>query len=171
MATLRIGELARQAAVTIDTIRFYERQGILPEPPRRASGYREYPPETVAVIRFIKRAQELGFTLRETAELLELREVPRATCRDVLKRAQAKVAAIDAKIRDLQAMRDALLELMAECSGRGPVACCPIIESLAGGSGSLAKEHRVTAGTTVQVREGSGRGVRSAARVLSKGGE
>src|SRR2546422_483533 len=132
MSTLRIGELARRAGVKIDTIRFYERQGILPEPPRRESGYREYPPETVATVRFIKRAQELGFTLREARELLNLRAVPRATCGDVVKRARSKVAQIEQKIRDLQAMREALTTLMASCSGRGSVARCPIIESLAG---------------------------------------
>ena len=143
MLTLRIGELARRAGVKIDTIRFYERQGILPEPPRRESGYREYPPETVGVIRFIKRAQELGFTLREAAELLELREVPRATCGDVLNRALTKIAQIDEKIRDLQAMRAALSQLMAACSGRGSVACCPIIESLAVERDGAAEAARV----------------------------
>ena len=142
MATLRIGQLAQRAGVNIDTIRFYERQGILPEPPRRESGYRDYPPETVGLIRFIKRAQELGFTLREARELLNLRSVPRGICGDVLKHARSKVAQIDEKIRDLQAMRDALSKLIADCSRRGSIACCPIIESLAGESDGAVRRVR-----------------------------
>lgn len=139
ITTIRIGELARQAGVNIDTIRFYEKRGVLPAPSRRESGYREYPPEMVGMVRFVKRAQELGFTLREAAELLQLREVPRMTCREVSKRARAKVSQIDQKIRDLQAMRDALTELLADCARRGSVACCPIIESLAGQSRTAVK--------------------------------
>jgi DNA-binding transcriptional MerR regulator len=74
--SLRTGEVARMAGVNVETLRFYEREGILAEPPRRASGYREYPPETIDLVRFVKRAQEVGFSLREVRELLELRPVP-----------------------------------------------------------------------------------------------
>src|SRR5262245_38352047 len=112
MAALRTGELARLAQVKIDTLRFYERQGLLPVPPRRASGYREYPPEAVELVRFIQRAQELGFTLREIKELLTLRAVPQATCGDVVVLARRKVEEIDAKIGDLRAMRAALTRLL-----------------------------------------------------------
>jgi Hg(II)-responsive transcriptional regulator len=132
MTALRTGDLARLANVNVETLRFYERQGLLPVPPRRASGYREYPPEAVELVRFIRRAQELGFTLREIKELLALREVPRATCGDVVVLARRKVAEIDAKINDLSAMRAALVRLLQGCSGTAPIAQCPIIESLAG---------------------------------------
>ena len=130
MSGLRTGQLANQAGVNVETLRFYERKGLLPEPPRRESGYREYPPGSVKLILFIKRTQELGFSLREVRELLRFRQVPRATCSDVLEFAQGKVRDIDEKIRDLRAMRSALERLMKDCSGKGPVACCPIIENL-----------------------------------------
>jgi Hg(II)-responsive transcriptional regulator len=132
MTALRTGELARLAEVNVETLRFYERKGLLPVPPRRASGYREYPPETVELVRFIRRAQHLGFSLREIKELLTLREVPRATCGDVVVLAWRKIAEIDAKISDLQAMRAALTGLLEDCPGTAPIAQCPIIESLAG---------------------------------------
>lgn len=132
MTSLRTGELARRAGVNVETLRFYERKGLLPVPPRRASGYREHPPEAVDLVRFIKRAQELGFSLREIKELLGLRNVPRATCGDVVVLARRKIEAIDAKISDLRAMRAALTKLLKNCPGTGPIAQCPIIESLEG---------------------------------------
>lgn len=136
MAKMTIGQLARQAGVHIETVRFYERRGLIPEPPRRASGYREFPPESVARIAFIKRAQELGFSLREISELLELRVDPETTCGDVREQAEAKIAQIDEKMRTLQNMRAALQRLAAECHGDGPPSDCPILEYL---------EHELTA--------------------------
>jgi Hg(II)-responsive transcriptional regulator len=127
---LRTGELAQRAGVHVETLRFYERKGLLPEPPRRASGYREYPPDTVDRVRFIKRAQELGFSLREVKELLSMRQVPRAKA-DVRRLAQARLAEIEHKIRDLEAMRKTLNELLCACDSRN-IASCPIIESLSG---------------------------------------
>lgn len=133
MRLLRTGELARLANVNVETLRFYERQGLLPRPPRRDSGYRAYPPESVDLVRFIRRAQQLGFSLREIKELLALREVPQATCGDVVALARAKIAEIDAKIEDLRAMQTALTKLLCGCAGGStPIAECPIIESLAG---------------------------------------
>ncbi len=132
MPSLRIGQLARLAKVNVQTLRFYERKRLLPAPPRRLSGYREYPPETTEVVRFIKRGQELGFTLREIKELLALREVPRARCSDVMALAQHKIDEIDGKINDLRAIRTALAKLLKECPGTAPVTRCPIIESLTG---------------------------------------
>jgi Hg(II)-responsive transcriptional regulator len=140
MRPLRTGDLARQAGVNVETLRFYEREGLLAEPPRRPSGYREYPPEAVDLVLFIQRAKQLGFSLKEVKELLALREVPRATCGDVVVIAGRKVADIDAKISDLRAMRGALTKLLKECPGAAPIAQCPIIESLAGG-GRKAKKH------------------------------
>lgn len=130
MASLRSGEVARQAGVNVETLRFYEREGILAEPPRRASGYREFPPDTVDLIRFVKRAQELGFSLREIRELLDMRKVPRRASKRVGCLVQDKVTEIDQKIRDLEAMRQALNDLLCACEGKGPAVECPIIESL-----------------------------------------
>jgi Hg(II)-responsive transcriptional regulator len=139
MKTLQSGELARLANVNVETLRFYERQGLLPKPPQRASGYREYPPEAVGLVQFIKRAQALGFSLREIRELLDLRQVPRATCGDVAVLAHAKIDEIDTKIVDLRAMRAALSKLLKECKGTAPIAECPIIESLVVEPKSMAK--------------------------------
>lgn len=130
MDVLTIGKVAKQAGVGIETIRFYEREGLIAEPPRRESGYRQYPPQTVDRVRFIKRAKDLGFSLREIRDLLSLRAKPRAGCADVLKRARKKIDDIDERIRTLQAMRRALSKLMSECTGRGPVSECPILDAL-----------------------------------------
>ncbi len=143
MRPLHTGDLARQAGVNVETLRFYEREGLLAEPPRRPSGYREYPPEAVDLVLFIQRAKQLGFSLKEVKELLALREVPRATCGDVVVIADRKVADIDAKISDLRAMRAALTKLLKECPGSAPIAQCPIIESLAGGGRKTNKHSRL----------------------------
>jgi len=129
MESLRTGEVARQAGVNVETLRFYEREGIFPEPPRRMSGYREYPPETV---NFVKRAQELGFSLKEIRELLDLRGVPRRASKKVRQLVQEKIGEIEHKIRDLDAMRQALGDLLCACEDREPTADCPIIASLNG---------------------------------------
>jgi Hg(II)-responsive transcriptional regulator len=130
METLRTGELAKRAGVNIETLRFYERRGLLPEPPRRESGYREYPSEDVRLIRFIKRAQELGFSLGEIKELLALRVQAGTTCTDVRERAQRKLSDVRQKIADLKAIERALRKLTASCTGRGPLTQCPILENL-----------------------------------------
>lgn len=130
MPALRTGEVARQAGVNIETLRFYERQGILPEPPRRHSGYREYPPETVNLIRFVKRAQELGFSLKEVQELLTLRNAPQRAVGKMPQIVKAKIEEIDHKIKDLQAMRKALEGLLDACQEKRSLTSCPIIESL-----------------------------------------
>ncbi len=129
--SLKTGEVAEQAGVNVETLRFYEREGILPEPPRRASGYREYPPETVDLIRFIKRAQELGFSLREVKDLLSLRKVPRRASKKASRLVETKLNEIDDKIRDLKAIRGALNELNCACHQRES-SSCPIIETLSG---------------------------------------
>ncbi|MEX0745486.1 MAG: MerR family DNA-binding protein [Phycisphaeraceae bacterium] len=126
MNGLRTGELATQAHVHVETLRFYERRGLLPEPPRRGS-YRAYPPEAVERVRFIKRAQELGFTLSEIKQLLELGTDEQTTCADVKQRAQAKIADVREKRRDLQRMEQALVKLAAACPGKGSVDDCPIL--------------------------------------------
>lgn len=132
METLTIGKVARLAGVGVETIRFYERKGLIDEPPRRASGYRVYPEETVPRIRFIKRAKELGFTLREIRELLELRvdASSTATCDEVRKLAKEKITDVRGKIRMLQRMEDALTRLVGSCQRRVVTSNCPILEAL-----------------------------------------
>lgn len=130
MEGLRIGEVAGRAGVNLRTIHYYERCGLLPAPPRTASNYRVYPEEVVLRVRFIKRARELGFTLSEIKELLLLRVDPRSRSIDVRTRAEAKVKDIDARIQTLQGMRRALSTLIAQCSGKGPVSQCPILQAL-----------------------------------------
>ena len=128
--SLKTGDVAKQSGVNVETLRFYERKGLLTEPPRRMSGYRKYPPEAVQQIRFIKRAQELGFSLREIKELLTLRVEPGTTCAQVRQRAQEKVEHVQQKIADLQAIEQALRNLLGACSGRGPASECPILDHL-----------------------------------------
>jgi Cu(I)-responsive transcriptional regulator len=132
MKALTIGQVARHAGVGIETVRFYERQGLLAEPERRASGYRQYDGEAVAVLRFIRRAKELGFTLKEIKGLLGLRLDASATRADVRRQAKTKVADIEAKIADLQRMRDALLSLINQCHGDGAATGCPILKAMQG---------------------------------------
>ncbi len=127
---LRIGQVARLAGVGVETVRFYERGGLVEEPPRRESGYREYPTGAVDRIRFIRRAKELGFTLKEIRELLDLRLDSEATCGDVKETAREKIVDIEEKIRILQRMKRALVKLTAACDGNGPVESCPILGAL-----------------------------------------
>ena len=127
---LTIGELARRAGVNVQTIRYYERRGLLPEPRRTESNYRTYLGDTVRRVRFIKRAQQLGFALKEIQELLSLRASPRSRCAAVRRRSQAKLADINEKIRSLEGMRGALSKLVRACSGHGPINECPILDSL-----------------------------------------
>jgi len=128
---MKIGELAETAGVNVQTIRYYERRGLLPEPARRPSGYREYQPETLDRLRFIRRAQELGFTLTEIGDLLALRLDPRTPAAAVKTRAEAKIADIDRKMNDLEHIRHALVHLAGRChGGRGPAGECPFLDAL-----------------------------------------
>jgi len=126
---MTIGELARRAGVGVETIRFYQREGLVEEPPRPTQGYRRYSPEIVRRVRFIKRAQELGFTLREVGELLRLRVEVGAACGEARARAHAKLADIDTRIRSLERMRVVLLRLSDAC-GEGGTHACPILDAL-----------------------------------------
>ncbi len=128
--SLRTGEVAKAAGVNLQTIRFYEREGLLPPPKRAPSGYRQYGEEAVRIVRFIKRAQELGFTLREAKELLKLRSAGPKRAAAARVAAESKLRDVDVKIRDLTAMRVALSSLVETCScSSGPVSC-PILEAL-----------------------------------------
>ena len=130
MNALTIGQVARQAGVGVETVRFYERQGLLEQPARKASGYRQYAGDAVARLRFIRRGKELGFSLKEIGELLALRVGPDASVAEVKRRAEAKIADIEGKIRDLQRTRDALRKLAEACPGHGTLDECPILEAL-----------------------------------------
>ena len=134
MEGLRSSELANRGGVNLETVRYYERRGLLPKPPRTAAGYRTFDAAAVRRLRFIKQAQALGFSLKEIRELLALRVDPRASCADVRRRAEAKIADIDGKLRALRAIKRALVRLTAACAGRGPVSACPILESLEEGA-------------------------------------
>lgn len=127
---LKIGEVAERGGVNLQTIRYYEREKLLPEPPRLPSGYRIYPDQTVRRVRFIKRAQEIGFTLAEIRELLAIRMDTESDSSEVRALAQAKISDIEAKIQTLYRMREALGRITERCSGCGPVSECPILESI-----------------------------------------
>jgi MerR family copper efflux transcriptional regulator len=127
---LSIGQLARRAEVGVETVRYYERRGLLQEPQRRQSGYRQYGAEAVSRLQFIRRAKDLGFTLREIGELLSLGHDPSAPAVDVKRRAEAKVADIEGKVRSLQRMRKALKKLTLACDEHGTVGECPLLEAL-----------------------------------------
>jgi Hg(II)-responsive transcriptional regulator len=126
---VRTGELAAEAGVNVETLRYYERRGILAKPKRLPSGYREYPPDAVRLLRFVKRAQGLGFTLHEIEELLRLRESKRASCANVKAAAEMKIVDIEAKIASLRSMKRALGVLVEACGSRKALTC-PILESL-----------------------------------------
>ena len=154
---LTIGRLARLGGVNLETIRYYEREGLLQKPPRTPAGYRLFPRETARRLRFIKRAQELGFSLGEIRELLALRMKPGTKREHIRVRTEAsalgrsyllccalhngsvlasaegteaKIADIDQKIQTLIAMKNALRSLTERCDGCGPLSECPILESL-----------------------------------------
>lgn len=130
MKALTIGQVARSAGIGVETVRFYERQGLLPEPPRLGSGYRQYPEDVVDRLRFIRRAKELGFSLKEIKELFALRVDPNTTCAEVRNRAEEKIIDIEAKIEALQKIKQAITKLTKICSGRGPTSNCPILDAL-----------------------------------------
>lgn len=131
-ALLNIGEAARQGGVTVETLRYYEQQGLIVSPDRDANGYRKYVPEVVRRIRFIKRAQDVGFTLRDISELLSLKADPGASCSDVRDRAIGKLNEIEEKIEVLSRMRDVLSTWSDACPSKGPVDACPILDALDG---------------------------------------
>jgi len=133
MKGLTISELAKNAGVNIETIRYYERLGLISEPPRTESGYRIFPPEVIQRIRFIKRSQDLGFTLSEIKKLLSMTESESSGCREVRLFASQKIKEIEFKIRDLQSIKSVLQDLSSRCPDQGPVHSCPIVERLSEG--------------------------------------
>ena len=130
MSTLTIGQVAKEAGVGVETLRYYEREGLVKEPPRRVSGYRQYPEDVVKRIHFIKRAQELGFSLKEIAELLALRVDQETPSIEVKRRAEAKLVDIERKVEELLRMKRALEQITQLCNGQGPISDCPILDAL-----------------------------------------
>jgi MerR family transcriptional regulator, copper efflux regulator len=129
--SLTIGTVAKRAGVHIDTIRYYEREGLLPEPLRRASGYRSYNESVIDRLRFIRRAKDLGFTLEEIRDLLALSVDRHRGVKAVKERAEQRLASIDARIAELMRIRKGLEQLIEACPGRGDPEQCPILRALA----------------------------------------
>ena len=141
MTRFTISRAAKAANVNVETIRFYERKGLIEQPPKPVGGgSREYDAETVSRIRFVRQAQEIGFSLREIGELLSLCAHPDADCADVRGRAIEKREEVQAKLEQLSQMRDALDDLIASCPGSGDVKACTILEAMERGTPKAVPE-------------------------------
>ena len=128
--TLTIGQVAAAAAVNVQTIRYYERRGLCTPAQRSPSGYRQYAEDAVARLRFIKHAQELGFSLTEIQDLLRLRVRHRGACAAIERKTRQKIEVVEGKIRSLERIRDTLGRLAAACAARRSTDDCPILEAL-----------------------------------------
>ncbi|MFB6286997.1 MAG: MerR family transcriptional regulator [Candidatus Bipolaricaulia bacterium] len=131
MPTLKTGEVAERAGVNIHTVRYYEERDLLPPVPRSAAGHRQFTGEHLAHIRFVKRAQELGFTLEEIRELLSLRADPEAG-EEVREKTEEKIEEVRGKIRDLQRIEEKLTELAEACEEHGGAEDCLVLHALEG---------------------------------------
>ncbi len=129
MNGMTIGDLAKRSGIGVESIRFYERRGLILQPERPDSGFRRYTEEVLARLQFIRGAKDLGFSLKEIAELLALRRHPGDSCHAVREQAETKIGEIDVKIRALRHMRGVLMNLVDSCSGRGLISDCPILDS------------------------------------------
>lgn len=125
MKAMMIGEIARLSGTGAETIRYYERVGVLPVPERRPSGYRRYDASTLARLTYIRQAKDLGFTLAEIRELLDLASAP-SDCGRIRRRAEGKIRAIEGKIRSLQRMRRSLRKILEQCRGEDSADACPL---------------------------------------------
>ena len=131
MTLLSIGKVAKRAGISVETIRFYEHKGLLQEPQRKESGYRQYQEEDVRKLVFIQHAKNLGFSLNEIRDLMSLQADSRSTSREVKALAEHKLQDIEEKIKMLQRMRRTLKHLVDQCPGKGPTSECPILDALA----------------------------------------
>lgn len=127
---LKIGQLAQQSGVSVQTLRYYEQRGLIPTPQRQSSGYRIYPHETLKRLSFINRCKTLGFSLEEILELLQMEVDPSHSAADVKARVDEKLALVEAKIADLQHLKLSLQQLSGSCCGHGSTSECPILEFL-----------------------------------------
>ncbi len=129
--SMRISQIARSAGVGVETVRFYERKKLIEQPHKPASGgFRAYPVEVATQIRFIRRAQNLGFSLKEVKELMSLRIDPEADCSEIRQRASVKRQEVMEKIEQLHRVRDALDTVIESCPGRGSTRACSILDEL-----------------------------------------
>lgn len=135
MQVLTIGQVARQAGIGVETVRYYEREGLIPAPPRSASGYRHYPADSVRRLAFIRHAKALGFSLADIRELLALRTESGASSEPVRQLAEAKLMEIRDKIAALEKMQQTLEHLVEQCPGHVPTSECPILDALADPAG------------------------------------
>ena len=140
MGFMKIGDVAKQSHVGIETIRYYEREGLLAEPKRNPSGYRQYDRSVVARLQFIRRTKELGFTLAEIKELLGLRFEVNTRCEHVRHRAEQKITNIEDKIRSLQKMKRSLKKVISECEAKDSLGDCPLLEGIDDDSWPTASE-------------------------------
>lgn len=129
---MTIGQAADHLGVNVQTIRFYERKGLLPRLPRSAAGYRQFDIDIIKRIQFIQHAQDVGFTLREISNLLSLRADPDGSCGDVQCYAEEKIAHLESRMAKLQSMKRILENLSAMCESGLPATACPILEALDG---------------------------------------
>ncbi|MCF6186827.1 MAG: heavy metal-responsive transcriptional regulator [Desulfobulbaceae bacterium] len=127
---MKISKVAGQAGITVETVRFYEKKGLLPPPARNESGYRVYSPESLQQLLFITRSKNLGFSLKEIKELLHLRAAPDTTCTEIKEQAEKKFIEVEKKIQDLERIKAGLREITNACPGAGPLRSCPIIGAI-----------------------------------------
>ncbi|HAT1844393.1 heavy metal-responsive transcriptional regulator [Legionella pneumophila] len=130
MPSLTIGQVAKQAHVSLDTIRLYERYGLIKEPQRAPNGYRQYPEEVIDCLKFITRTKNMGFTLKEIKGLLAIHQTSKSTCGDVKQRTQDKLKQIHEKIEELQQLETALQHLLHSCEEHNPSDLCPLFTTL-----------------------------------------
>ena len=133
---LQIGEVAKRSGLGVDTVRFYERERLIPKAGRSPAGYRRYPESVVKQLLFIQHAKTLGFSLKEIGELIELRNTPKATCSSVKAKAQEKLADIQKKIDALEGIRSTLIPLVNQCQSADPINGCPILGAIDGDTDS-----------------------------------
>lgn len=138
------GQVARHAGVTQEALRYYERRGLLPAPVRAANGYRRYGESAVQVIRFIKRAQEMGFTLVEIQEVMEVARNPKAKCTGVCSAIELKLGELERRIRELESGRKRLRRLLRSCPGDVPIRECPIVGTLTDGGASARTRRKIS---------------------------
>ena len=130
-----IGQLSDQSGVKLETIRYYERAGLLPLPPRSPSGYRQYRPDHLRRLVFLRRSRQLGFSIKEVQDLLNLASQPDRVCKDVTRLAATHVVSVKAKIRELKRLQRALEKLVGACPGKARIAECGILEALGDNGG------------------------------------
>lgn len=131
MKVLAIGAVSKLSGVSVEAIRYYEREGLLDKAKRSESGYRQYQPDIIRRLAFIRRAQDLGFSLVEIRELLHLRTSSKSSCRSVRAKAEEKITIVDKKIVELQQIKNALEILASTCTdGDAPTSACPILDAL-----------------------------------------